>query len=64
MLGKSVQGFLSYDRTDTQTDKQRLRLYIKVILGYRNFEKVREIFDNFSQGERMGRKRRGINGNY
>ena len=25
--GKSVQGFLSYDRTNKQTDKQRLQLY-------------------------------------
>ena len=25
--GKSVHGFLSYDRTDKQTDKQRCQLY-------------------------------------
>ena len=28
ILGKTVQGFLSYDRTNKRTDKQRLQLYI------------------------------------
>ena len=28
ILGKSGQGFLSYDRTNKQTDKQRLQLFI------------------------------------
>ena len=28
ILGKSVQGFLHYDWTNKQTDKQRLQLYI------------------------------------
>ena len=33
ILGKSIKGLLSYDRTNKPTDKQRLQLYVD-IQGY------------------------------
>ena len=47
ILGKPVQGFLSYDRTNKQTEKQSLQLYIYLLLPEEKEKKFKENFKFF-----------------